>query len=75
MSLVLTMAQQMMERLTPEERLAAARDVALEMFRGLSPEERADLATTLLRALVDDLSPEERRTALAAALTIEETNG
>ena len=72
MSLLISMAQQMVNQLTPAERVGAAQDVAVSMIRDLSPAERADLARTLIRELLRDMTPAERNQTLRSALTNQE---
>jgi hypothetical protein len=74
LSFIQTMARQMIEELSPEERHAAARDVALDMVRSLSAEERMAMSAELLRALAEGLSPEQRRSAIRLAFPPEETS-
>ncbi len=74
MSLLSTMAQQMVSQLSPEERAGAARDVAISMIHDLSPQERTDLSRFLLVELLRDMTIDQRRQVVESALTDQEAN-
>ena len=71
MSLLSTMAQQMVAQLSPDERAESARDIAMTMIRELSPDDRTDMVRLLVAELLRDVSAEQRLTLLRSALNEE----